>query len=451
MSKDMFHDAAGCTERSNDTTRRRLLAAAGTVGTAAIAGCFGDETGEETDDEPSPDPDDGDDETAEEDGEATTVAPELPQVEDPPEAVYVPTHFEAMRHLEPVPAGEYELVPMVTYPHQFWNVTGTEVEPATVADRDDVHLMVTVRDPETGAILPVDTGLELAVGPEGGDKSTYAPWPMISQEMGFHVGNNVPLGEDGTYEAEVRVGAIDARKTGEFEGRFEEPGRGSFTFEYDEEFRQEVVGGVVYLDDEHWGRRGALENHVAGGHHDHGDHDDDHGGHDDDHDDHEEVNVGHDREQWDAEERGNRYGTYPRGPDHGELPPANELPGTVQGTPVSGDAVFATTILDRGSRFVEGEAYYLAVSPRTPYNRSILPMMSLSYALEADGDTASEGSLVETLDHELGYHYGASIEDLEAGQTLAIEIESPPQVSRHAGYERAFVEMPPVSIEVTPP
>ena len=425
-------------------TRRHVLGGVA-LGTAALAGCADGEDGGDPEAEGDGSADGGDDD-ANGDGNGDGI-PALPSVDDPPDATYIPTHFEAMRHLDPIQAGEYEVEPMITYPHLFWNVTGSEVVPAEPGSDDDVHLMVAVRDPETGTVLPAETGLELNVGREGESKTPHAPWPMLSQEMGFHIGDNVPLGEDGTYEVEVRVGSIDARLTGEFAGRFDEPGRGSFTFEFDQAFREEVIGGIHYLDEEHWGRHGALANHMAGGHgdHDHG-HDDDHahGSGDEDHHGDDSHGAGHHdhhgEERWSVGEGHHRFGTYQRGPDEGEVPLAEDLPGRVLGEPAIADALYPATVVGRGSRFVDHDEFYLAVSPRSPYNRLMLPSMALGYEIERDGEVVDEGSLRDTLDHELGYHYGTALDELSGGETLSVTVETIPNVSRHAGYDTAFNE-----------
>jgi len=430
----------------NVSRRRFIRTGVVTGGAVALAGCAGPE-----DEQPD---EDTETETAVEAGQ-----PELPVVEDPPDVVYLPTHFEAMRHLDSVETGDFELVPMVTYPHQFWNVTGDEVQVAE-PDGDDVHLMVTVRDPETGMVLPADTGLEITVGREGDATESHVPWPMISQEMGFHIGDNIPLGEDGTYEIEVSVGSIDAERTGEFAGRFEEAATGSFTFEFDQAFRDEVVDGIEYLDEEYWGDPGAL-GPMGHDHHDHGEHHhddehDDHHHHDDEHDDHHHHDDEHgDEHHHDEGVDHGGFGTYHRESETTELPPANELPGELLGEPQSGDAVIAATVLDAESRFVDDDddSYYLAVSPRTPYNRGMLPMMTIDATIERDGDDEPviETQLTDTLDHELGYHYALETDDLQSGDALTLSFPSPPQVSRHAGYETAFLEMDPVEFTVELP
>lgn len=424
-------------ERRTDSriTRRRTLSAGAVCLAGALAGCAGDGGGDQ--------PAGSTAENGETDrsGTGESGGPTLARVEDPPDAVYVPTHFEAMRHLDPIRAGPYEVVPMVTYPHAFWTVTGETVERTEPSGAEDVHLMVTVRDPETGAVIPAETGLELTVGREGESGSTHVPWPMVSQEMGLHAGDNVPLGEDGTYEVVVRVGSVDARLTGDYAGRFDESGTGTFTFTFDDAFRSEVIEGIVYVDEADRGRRGALANAMAlmgsegteenadaaGGPHPNG------------------------AERWRAGEGRHSYGTYERAPGAGELPPADALPGTLQGRPVTGDAVLATTLLAPGSRFVEGDARYLAVSPRTPYNRGTLPMTALSYEQRRDGEVVASGPLAATLDHELGYHHGAALSDARTGDAVTVTVDTPPQAARHAGYQTAFREMPPVEVALEVP
>lgn len=403
---------------TDNVSRRRFVRTGLAGGAVALAGCTGS-----SDDEPATEADTDTD---------SGGGPSFPEIDDKPDAVYLPTHFEAMRHLDPVDAGELELLPMVTYPHRFWNVTGDEVE-AAEPDGDDVHLMVSVRDPATGTIVPVETGLQIQVGREGESKTPHAPWPMISQPMGFHFGDNIPLGEDGRYEVDVTVGSIDVELTGEFEGRFDESATGTFSFEFDGAFREAVTDGVEYLDESEWGRPGALAPMgmmVAG------------------------MDDGEDGTDGDGgmEMGSNEFGTDERAPEVTELPPAGSLPGELLGTRKSGDAVIATTVLDADSRFVE-EGQYLLVSPRTPYNRGMLPMMSIDATVDREGEREPvvETQLSNALDHEVGYFYALRTDGLEDGDTLRLSFPTPPQVSRHAGYETAFLEMEPVELTVRLP
>lgn len=444
--------------------RRTFVSRIGTAaGVIAIAGCAGTD-------------DDGDDED-----EDVDVAPDFVDVEEPPDAVYVPTHREAMRMIEPVAAGDVVIAPMLSYPHPFWIVAGDDEASIERVEPDGgrgVHMMFTLWDRETGIVLPVDDGAELRVRRDGEQiGSPLSPWTMISQGMGFHFGDNVSLPDDDTYTVEIELPPLSTRTTGDLAGRFEEAETATFEFEYDEAFRSEVIGGIEYFDEEIWGTRGAIEPMDHGSHdgedsHD-GDHDD-HGSHagedshDDDHDDHGDHEDGHD----DGADHGDHEDGHDDGTDHGDhghhgvpysaLPAIDAYPGTIlvdpaDGTvpmetddlPTSGDARILATVLDADHRLSE-EGPYLLVSPRTPYNRVPLADASLSVTIERDGAVVTETSLEQTLDGEYDLHYGTSVpsRSIEPGDTVTIAFESPPQVARHQGYETAFLEMEPIELEV---
>ena len=407
--------------RRTDRLSRRAFLAAGAATTGALAGCIGgdDEDGNGNGGNGT-NGDEGDGEPSSPDVVNSSNAPTTPSVEDPPDAVYLPTHQESMEHLETVEAGEYAVMPMLTYPHKFWLVSGTERE-AVTPDSTGVHLMATVWDAETGEVLPVDTGAQLRLTRDGDLVDQRAPWPMISQTMGFHFGDNVPLPEQGTYAVEfdlTPLGGDTVRKTGEFADRFTEPRTVRFEFEFDQEFQESVVNGVEYLDEDRWGEPGALDPMAGmGGMDDNGG---DSGGMDDE-----------------GEDDGN--GGMEMGMPFSDLQPADAYPGEDLGTPTSGDATFVVRYLEE-TRLSE-DSGYLLVSPRTPYNRVPLADMALSV------EGALEGELVQTLDSELGHHYGIA-GDLASGEQLDLVVESPPQVARHRGYETAFLEMPPMIVEV---
>jgi hypothetical protein len=309
-----------------------------------------------------------------------------------------------MMHLSTVEAGGYTLSPMISYAHRFWLMTGTDTEEVTPND-PGIHLMFTVWDTETRQVLPVDAGAQIRVSKDDELVDQRAPWPMISQTMGFHFGDNIPLTENGTYTVEVTLNPINVEKTGAFEERFEDSVTATFEFEYDDSVRQQLVEGVKYLDEERWGQRGALEpmmqNHSGGGH--------EHGG-----------NGGDSSMPFSA------------------LPRADAYPGQDLGTPQSGGATFVLRYIE-DSRFIE-DGGYLLVSPRTPHNRVPLPDMALSIS------GTGEQELIQTIDDEVGLHYGAGV-TLSAGDELQLTVETPPQVARHAGYETAFIDMEPITVD----
>lgn len=72
------------------------------------------------------------------------------------------------------------------------------------------------------------------------------------------------------------------------------------------------------------------------------------------------------------------------------IPTPEELPGRVVADGESGEARFVVSIVKEGS-LVDAEDVYLFVSPRTPNNLIPLPMMSMSFSLERDGEVVDEG------------------------------------------------------------
>ncbi|ARS91534.1 DUF7350 domain-containing protein [Natrarchaeobaculum aegyptiacum] len=440
----------------DDTIDRRTFigrTAAGTAAMLALAGCA--DSGE-TDDGTDP----GDTDTGTEDD--IEAVPDFVEVEDPPDAVYVPTHMESMRMLEPIEAGDVALAPMLSYPHPFWIVAGTDEQSVQREDPEEgrgVHLMFTLWDRETGVVLPVDDGAEIRLERDGDPVGTpLSPWTMISQEMGFHFGDNVALPEDGTYTVEVTLPPLSTRTTGDLEDRFQEPETASFEFVYDDEFRHEVVGGVEWLDEADWGRQGALPPMDHGGYDDHheGHHDDHHEGHHDDH--HEGHHDDHHEGHHDDHHEGHHDVPYSALPDVDEYPGTllleaddgdSGVPESTYDLPSSGDARFLVTVLESGHRLAGGDdEEYLLVSPRTPYNRVPLADMSLDVIVERDGEEIAETALEQTLDGTYDHHYGATVPSTEAGDSVEIVVRSPPQVARHQGYETAFLEMPSVELVV---
>lgn len=346
--------------------RRDVLKTGVAVGTLGVAGCLGFET--------------------------QSAWRDPPLVENRPDAVYVPPSSEEMGMYGMANAGEYAIGLMYTVPHRFWTITGQRTNMVEITDDDSLHLMVSLADARTGTTVPTDVHMTVE-----GETTTGTPyrgqlWPMITQNMGFHYGDNVAIPEKGTYTAALEITPVTARRTGDLAGRFEQLRTAELTFEYSSDDIYDLEFSLT--EENRRGTRDALEL------------------------------MDHDM-------------PLPT------VPPAEEFPGTVIGTGHSGDAVFVVAALER-EHFDEGT--YLAVSPRTPYNRVVLPSMSLSGTITRKGERVFEGPLSSTLDAELGFHYGAGVGTLEAGDTLTITVESVPQLARHDGYETAFMEMPPVEL-----
>jgi len=319
-----------------------------------------------------------------------------PLVEDRPDAVYYPTHVEGMKTVGTASGGGYECALTYTYPHRFWLVMGTRTKKVTIEDSDSVHLMPIVWDADTG-IVPPDLNPQLRVTrtDDGETVLQRAPWPMLSQPMGFHFGDNVALGGEGTFAVEASLGEPSIRRTG---GLADNEGQETFAFEF--AFERSALEEITYRDipETKQGTTGALP----------------------------------------PIEMPNLPGT--------RLPPPGDLPGIIRGTATSGDATFVVATLGDATRFGGESETYLAVSPRTPYNRYPLPLLSLSGALVRDGETVFEGPLPATLDPELGHHYGVALPGVESGDALILTVGAPPQAARHEGYETAFVEMPEMEL-----
>jgi hypothetical protein len=319
----------------------------------------------------------------------TVTARTPPLVENRPDAVYVPSHIEGMEMVGTATSGRYEFALSYSFPHRFWLVTGDRSRQVDIGDDQTIHLMLTAWDRETDTVIPTSS-TTVDVTKDGETVvSNKQLWSMLSQNMGVHFGDNVTLDGDGTYDVRVAFGPVETRRTGALAGALSD--RAELTFGM--EFSQSTLSAVTYerLDDR----------------------------------------------------QGQRDAEAPMGM-LGEM-----LPGTVRAqihSDATADARFVVTTLSEPPAGVDGDGTYLAVSARTPYNRYPLPFMSLSGTLSRDGETVFEGDLVDTLHPDVGYHYGAVVDSVEDGDTLAIAIDAPPQIARHEGYETAFVQTGTVSL-----
>ncbi|KAA9407709.1 hypothetical protein Har1131_13140 [Haloarcula sp. CBA1131] len=346
--------------------RREFLASAAFAGTTVLAGCGSLSS-------------------------QSTRAP--PLVENRPDATYRPTHAEGMGMAGMAQAGEYMVGLSYSFPHRFWTVTGTTAEKVDIRSEDSVHLMATIWDPETEMVLPVSAGLSITIERDGETVADKSPWPMISQNMGFHYGDNYALDGDGVYQLSVRVNGMGERRLGGFDGRFGEAGEATVEFDFAQSTRDQL-SFEEFPDSQ--GERGAVDL----------------------------MNMD----------------MVPTS----QVPEVSALPGTVLGTDKGSDGVYAVTWVQDAAFLSDGESY-LAVSARTPYNRVPLPMMSLDGSVEADGETVFDDALTAGVHPELGYHYGAVVETATQEPSVGVDVVAPPQVSRHEGYETAFLTTPSFS------
>lgn len=318
-----------------------------------------------------------------------------PLVAERPDAVYYPAIIEGMGMYGTTTTGDIGFALMHSFPHRFWTVTGARKNKVVVQSDDSVHLMASVWDTETATILPVDISVD--VRNDEGQVSSTNLWPMISPNMGFHYGDNITLSGEGQYEVTVQVGPLQTDRTDPFDRRFTSRQSASmqFTFDTDETYSLDIrrLGDKA-------GTRGTVDL----------------------------MDMG----------------PVPKP----VVPEKSELPGRLLHEGQSGDATILVSLVDGDHRFSDAGGPYLIVSPRTPYNRVMLPRMPLSVTIDRGTETITQGSMAESLDPALKSFYGLSVDDLESGDTVTITPEVPPQLSRHDGYETAFMTMDPVEFTV---
>ena len=311
---------------------------------------------------------------------------------DLPDGVYIQSFRESMAMQGTGTSGEFAAGLMYAAPHAFWNVNGSDIQ--KTPREGSIHLMAVVWDPETNTVLP-ETGLSVEILQDGELVSEEVIYPMLSQRMGFHYGGNFTLPSDGEYTGRVSIGGLNVRRTATFQGKFGQSATVDIPFTFDEEEREKVE--VTELDA--YGKPGAVK----------------------------PMDM--------------------MMMPQATAPAESELP-NVLGKPKSDDAVLLTGTTEPPEG-VEGAGEYLYVSARTPYNGLVLPAMGLNAVVEGGGSTKYDGPLERTLDPDLGYHYGAATDaTIESGDTVTLEPTTPPQVARHEGYERAFLQMEPTEFTV---
>jgi hypothetical protein len=355
--------------------RRRFLHVGAATALAGVAGCStsdGDATGSET--------------TAPNGGSATNATTADPNP-DLPDGIYVQPFRETMAMQGTKQKDGYAVGLMYAVPHVFWNVTGSAVQETERSG--DIHLMAIVWDPETNTVLP-ESGVSVEITRDGELVSQEVIYPMLSQRMGFHWGGNFSLEGDGEYVGKVSIGGVNVRRTGAFEGQFDDATTIEVPFAFNDREREKIR--TAELDA--YGEPGAVE----------------------------PMNMG----------------MMPQA----LAPTRDDLPGMVLVSTRRDDATFLSTHLtgEAASRFDTSD--YLAVSARTRYNRIVLPSMQIEATVTRDGSTVFDGTLRRTLDPDLDYHYGAAIDDgLQGGDDVSLRVTTPPQVARHEGYETAFRQM----------
>jgi hypothetical protein len=323
---------------------------------------------------------------------------------DRPDEVYVPSKVDGMVAWGTETTDEYEVALFATRPHRFWTVTGRETNQIAMRDAHSAHLMAIVRDLDTGRSVPAEA--TVGIERDGDPVLDRVLWPMLSQRMGVHHGDNVALPGPGAYRATVRVVPSNVEYLGGFAGGFD-PATLDLEFAYDPEEIESL--DLTILEESRRGRPGAVE---PMDHADHAEHDDhaEHG-----HTDHPPVPT---------------------------APPPDALPDVIADDAMSDyRIVVATADLEEGQ--------YLIASLRTPYNGFPLPLCSLSAEIDRDDAGTESVSLIEAIHPEFGHHYGAVV-DPPPRSELTVVVETPPPLARHEGYETAFFDLPEFSLRVPP-
>lgn len=305
-------------------------------------------------------------------------------LEDRPDAVYHPTHVEGMEMIGTQTVDDRRVGLFYSYAHRFWTVTGTRINLAEIQDEQDVHLMASAWDPDTQTVIPVLDQPTFTITQDGSEVDSKRAWPMLSQNMGFHFGENMVLDGDGTYTVTVDVPAVGATTVGDFEGRFGETITAEFTFEFSQsDLNPDNISFEQFPDEQ--GSRAAVS----------------------------------------PMEMGMLPLSY--------APEMSALPGSPVEVGSVGDAKLVATVEDST----------LLVSPRTPYNGFSIPGFSLSAAVDSVG---FDGQLDDAIGPDMGLHYRAELPEApSSGDELTVTVDGPCSLSRHEGYETAFLERGSVS------
>ncbi|WP_336036836.1 DUF7350 domain-containing protein [Halobacterium yunchengense] len=326
--------------------------------------------------------------------ETERASREPPLPENRPDAAYVPSHYEGMEMAGAQTKRGVSCVVSYTFPHRFWLVRDADTDRVNVKGADDLHLMVSVWDEAAGVVLAAASPQVEYTGPEG-ETESFSPWQMVSQRMGVHYGDNVTLGPEGVYDVTVRVPPPGTRRSGG-----DAPAEDVVEFDFELTFDNAVMDDLAFRDipGDREGTEGAVD----------------------------PMDM--------------------PGVAQSQAPAADDFPVDVNATAETGGARLVVAAVDSLGDLAAGDdETYLAASLRTPHNRFVLPAAGLAATVDAGGETAFDGELEPAVDPGLGYHYGAVVPagGVDGG---TVRVDTPPQVSRHEGYETAFFDFEDVSL-----
>jgi uncharacterized protein involved in high-affinity Fe2+ transport len=101
--------------------------------------------------------------------------------------------------------------------------------------KDSFHLMVLLDDARSGAPIPYSSvWATITKGVRGGGRPVFDErlWPMISQAIGVHYGNNVALPTAGRYRLTLLISPPAVARHMEYDNRWLKPHKVSFAFKF---------------------------------------------------------------------------------------------------------------------------------------------------------------------------------------------------------------------------
>ena len=311
-----------------------------------------------------------------------------PMVEDRPDAVYVPSHFEEMAPIGDAQSGPLSAVLRYSYPHRFWLITGTDRKRVQIESKHAIHLMAAVWDRESGRVIyGLNPRIEVTTGGAVVDERFL--WPMISQPMGFHYGDNLPLDGDGRYSITLTVPPTGLETDSAFDGRLDRTATFEFEFDWDRSNLEDLEVNTV--EEPRKGRSGALS-------------------------------------------------PMSMGPEPSSTAPET-LPGTALGTAVTDEISLRASLLEHAQP--SPTVYIVASTPHNGYSLSDIGMRA------SVDDSTEPIPIRQAISPAEGIHYRLRHPSLSSGETLRVEVLTQPQIARHEGYETAFTD--PQAVEFSLP
>ncbi|WP_167768612.1 iron transporter [Haloarcula amylovorans] len=302
--------------------------------------------------------------------------------------MYVPAVTATMQMIGMKKAGRLMVSLSYTHPHPFFVVTGTRTNEATIQSDDTMHLMAIVHDMKTGAVAP-QVEPTITITKDGEEVALNQPWPMLSQTMGFHYGDNIALSGEGSYTFDVSVNAAKSVLSTDLAAVFTEQ-QVSFETQFDPATAASIEDKPT--GDDHL-TAGALSPMSMG-----------------------KMSIS-------------------QQPSYDDLPVATD-------TQYTDDLGVAVAIHEQPTALgFGGGDHALIVATQTRYNRYPTGFMNVAATVTRDGQEVFTGDLTSAVDGEFGHYYGAGTPPLESGDEVVVEFSTPPQGARHIGYETAFMDL----------